>query len=54
MNRLYRTVCELNELLNAEEKEITFSKEDIKIILDILHDVQNSIKQITGSGFPDK
>ena len=53
MNRLDNVVYELNQLLNNEEKEIVFSKEDIKIIADILYDVQKSIKNITGSGFPD-
>ena len=50
MNRLDRIIYELEEL-SKENDEIIFSKEDIEIILDILHDVKNSIKSITGSGF---
>lgn len=52
MNRLDRIIYELEEL-SKENDVIVFSKEDIKVILDILYDVTNSIKSITGSGLKE-
>lgn len=53
MNRLDNIIHELEEIQNdnKEEEEITFTKEDVEIILKILCDVRNSIRIITGSGF---